>query len=90
MANWPAIRAHLGLGNSAKMHRLRNAIIDRYYVGGSDLLESLELVDRLQRRLNDSGHPHQASAAADALRALQRVRDIMHDATSQWIDDFDK
>ena len=89
MPNWPAIRESLGVTKNAKPDRIRNAIIRQQFVGGEDLMTSLESVDRLTRRLKDSGHPHQAAAAEAALRELQRIRDMMHDAASEWIDRFD-
>jgi lysyl-tRNA synthetase class II len=88
MPNWPAIREHLGLTKNAKPDRIRNAIIRSQFVGGEDLMTALESVDRLTKRLKDSGHPHQAHAAESALRELQRLRDMMHDAASVWIERF--
>lgn len=58
-----------------KLHQAINRAIRAEMVGGDDLLDALERVDRLTRRLKDFGHPGvtEATAALEQLRALKEL-----------------
>jgi hypothetical protein len=71
-----AIIARYALSSSTKTRTAINVAIRASVVGGDDVLDALELTDRLARRLGErklAGH----ALAQQAHTALQELRDVM-------------
>lgn len=76
MATKREIIAALGLREGASTRQAYNAAIRKMQVGGDDLLDALNLVDRLYVRLKERDLPGQREAKM-ALDSLVQLRDLM-------------
>lgn len=72
------MRAMLGLPVSTGGRRTINKAIREWCIGGDDLIESIELVNRLHTRLKERSLPGH-TAAGEALQKLIEVKDVMTD-----------
>ena len=66
------IREALGIRSGASSRQVFNAAIRRWLVGGDDLLDSIELVNRLVSRLRDRG----LAGAEESQEALDRLLEV--------------
>lgn len=76
MATNREIKAALGLRSGASGRQVENAAIRAWCVGGDDLLDSMERVNRLATRLSERGLAGQDEAQA-ALENLRILREVM-------------
>jgi hypothetical protein len=76
MASRQELRDALGLTKNANARQTENKAIRAYCVGGDDLLDALELVNRLATRLRERGIAG-ANDAQLALDMLIVVRELM-------------
>jgi hypothetical protein len=76
MATNREIKAALGLRDGASGRQVENAAIRAWCVGGDDLLDSMEKVNRLASRLCERGIAGQ-DEANEALNQLRILRDVM-------------
>lgn len=76
MATNREIKAALGLREGASGRQVENAAIRDWCVGGDDLLDAMEKVNRLATRLRERGLAGQ-DEAQEALESLRVLRDIM-------------
>lgn len=76
MATNREIKAALGLREGASGRQVENAAIRAWCVGGDDLLDAMELVNRLAARLRERKLAGQDEAQA-ALERLKMLREVM-------------
>jgi hypothetical protein len=74
MATNKQIKTALGLRDGASGRQVENAAIREWIAGGHELLDSLELANRLNERLHDQP---ESSDSRQLLRLLKSCRDQM-------------
>lgn len=76
MATNREIKSDLGLRDGASGRQVENAAIRAWCVGGDDLLDSMEIVNRLATRLRERNLAGQDEAQL-ALERLRVLREVM-------------